>query len=78
MKLFLGKTEGDLGACRAILDGVGQTSLSHCHFRSIHPDIGSPLGVHAKGEGISVVGCDFMDSVKFVRVDAENYQNLRL
>lgn len=59
---FFGSTEGDLGASHAILDGVGQTSFNNCHFRAIHPRNDAPLGIHVKGGGLSMVGCDFMDA----------------
>lgn len=59
---FFGSTSGQIGAAHAILDGVGQTSFSNCHFLAIHPDNDSPVAIHAKGGGLSIVGCDFMDA----------------
>lgn len=59
---FYGTIRGDLGASHVVLDGVGQTSFSNCHFRAIHPNNDASLGIHVKGGGLSIIGCDFMDA----------------
>jgi hypothetical protein len=67
---LFGSTVGDLGAAHARLDGTGQTSFSNCHFIAIDPENDSPLAIHVKGGGISIIGCDFMDTNReHIRLD---------
>ncbi|MCC6483919.1 MAG: hypothetical protein IT209_03645 [Armatimonadetes bacterium] len=47
----------------AVLEGQGQTSFVNCHFTWAHYDNSAPT-ILAKGGGLLVNGCDFMDSEK--------------
>ena len=59
-----GSTDGARGVSHAKLSGSGQISFSNCHFITIDPKNQADQMIFANGGGLSIVGCDFMDTNK--------------